>query len=321
LDAYWVGRAFSRFDGREWSSPNETPRTTPRVTIRRADRMLHQEGELLPAYGSPALIAIDRPAMFGNARAHLENGQTVPTWLRQFGEAHVRFVDSGVGYSYAAYSAAPLEGNREDDAPDAQIDPQPYLQLPASLDPRVGALAAEVLGAEKNPLRAALRLEAHLKRAYRYSLELTNAADPVADFLFHRKAGHCEDFATALAVLLRTQGIPSRVAIGFYGGERVGNQYLLRAGDAHSWTQVLVPAHGFVTVDATPEAHRSAQPSVALGWLTPLYDFLDVRWRTWVVDYSFKDQVGLARSVAQPTWGLRLKVPNPNWQQLGIVAS
>src|SRR5262249_19604351 len=95
LDAYWVGRAFSRFDGREWSSPNETPRTTPRVTIRRADRMLHQEVELLPAYGSPALIAIDRPAMFGNARAHLENGQTVPTWLRQFGEAHVRFVDSG----------------------------------------------------------------------------------------------------------------------------------------------------------------------------------------------------------------------------------
>src|SRR5262249_57770018 len=117
-----------------------------------------------------------------------------------------------------------------------------------------------------------------------------------------------EDVAPALVVLLGTQGISSRVAIGFYGGERVGNQYVLRAGDAHSWTEVLVPGHGFVTVDATPEAHRAAQPSVALGWLTPLYDFLDVRWRTWVVDYSLKDQAGLARSVAAPAWGLRLKL-------------
>jgi len=320
LNSYWVGRAFSQFDGREWSSPDETARIAPRLTIRRAEHLLHQDVELLPAYGSPALIAIERPAMFGNARAHLESGQTVPTWLRQLGETHVRFVDSGVGYSYQAYSTAPLEGNPQDELLDGEVDPQPYLQLPASLDPRVGALAAEVLGSERDPLRAAHRLEAYLKRAYRYSLELSDAADPVADFLFLRKAGHCEDFATALAVLLRTQGIPSRVTIGFYGGERVGNQYVLRAGDAHSWTQVLVPAHGFVTVDATPEAHRPAQPSVALGWLTPLYDFLDVRWRTWVVDYSFKDQAGLARSIAQPAWAVRLKLPKLNWRRLGIIA-
>ena len=321
LNAYWMGRAFSQFDGREWSSPDETAQIASRVTIRRAERLLHQDVELLPAYGSPALIAIERPAMFGNARVHLENGQTVPTWLRQFGETHVRFVENGVGYSYQAYSTAPLEGTPEDEALDVDVDPQPHLQLPASLDPRVGALAAEVLGSEKDPLRAAHKLEAYLKRGYRYSLELSDAADPLADFLFQRKAGHCEDFATALAVLLRTQGIPSRVAIGFYGGERVGNQYVLRAGDAHSWTQVLVPTHGFVTVDATPEAHRAAQPSAALGWLTPLYDFLDVRWRTWVVDYSFKDQAGFARSLAQPSWGLRIKVPKLNWQGLGIVAA
>ena len=321
LTTYWVGRTFSKFDGREWSSPDEPGGIAPRLTIRRAERLLHQDIELLPAYGSPALIAIERPAMFGNARAYLESGQTVPTWLRQFGETHVRFVESGVGYSYQAYSTTPLEGNSEDEALDAEVDPQPYLQLPPSLDPRVGALAGEVLGSEKDPRRAARKLEAYLKRAYRYSLELSDAADPLADFLFQRKAGHCEDFATALAVLLRTRGIPSRVTIGFYGGERVGNQYVLRAGDAHSWTQVLVPAHGFVTVDATPEAHRPAQPSVALAWLTPLYDFLDVRWRTWVVDYSFKDQAGLARSVAQPAWGLRLKLPKLNWQQLGMVAA
>ncbi len=318
LNAYWIGRAFSEFNGREWSSPAEIFRSSPRVVVRPyAKRLLHQAIELLPAYGSPALIAMERPAIFGNARAHLESGQTVQTWLRDFGEGHVRFVESGMGYLYQAYSTPPLDGRPDDEALDTNVDPESYLQIPAGLDSRVPALAAHVLGSETDPLRSAHKIEDHLKRAYRYSLDLSDAPDPLADFLFSRKAGHCEDFATALAILLRTQGIPTRVVIGFFGGERVGDQYVLRAGDAHSWTQVLIPGRGFVSVDATPEAHRAAQPWLALGWLTPLYDFLDVRWRAWVVDYSLKDQATIARSVVQPVSTFRLKVPNLNWKWLG----
>jgi hypothetical protein len=185
------------------------------------------------------------------------------------------------------------------------------------LDPRVPALAAQVIRSEKDPLRSAHKIEDHLKRAYRYSLDLSDAPDPLADFLFTSKAGHCEDFATALAILLRTQGIPTRVVIGFFGGERVGDQYVLRAGDAHSWTQVLIPGRGFVSVDATPEAHRAAQPWLALGWLTPLYEYLDMRWRAWVVDYSLKDQATIARSMVQPVSAFHLKSPNLNWKWLG----
>jgi protein-glutamine gamma-glutamyltransferase len=181
----------------------------------------------------------------------------------------------------------------------------------------VPALAAQVIGSETDPLRAAHKIEDHLKRAYLYSLDLSDAPDPLADFLFSRKAGHCEDFATALAILLRTQGIPTRVVIGFFGGERVGDQYVLRAGDAHSWTQVLIAGRGFVSVDATPEAHRAAQPWLALGWLTPLYEFLDMRWRVWVVDYSLKDQATIARAVVEPVSTYHLKSPNLNWKWLG----
>jgi protein-glutamine gamma-glutamyltransferase len=318
LNAYWIGRAFSEFNGHEWSSPAEIFQSSPRVVVRPdAKRLLHQTIELLPTYGSSALIAMERPAMFGNARAHLESGPTVQTWLRDFGEGHVRFVESGLGYRYEAYSTPPLDGRPDDEALDANIDPESYLQVPAGLDPRVPALAAQVIGSEKDPLRSARKVEDHLKRAYRYSLDLSDAPDPLADFLFTTKSGHCEDFATALAILLRTQGIPTRVVIGFFGGERVGDQYVLRAGDAHSWTQVLVAGRGFVSVDATPEAHRAAEPSLALGWLTPLYEFLDMRWRAWVVDYSLKDQAMIARSVVEPVSRFHLKWPNLNWKWLG----
>jgi hypothetical protein len=321
LNAYWVGRAFYEFNGREWSSPGETLRISPQVVVRPyAKRLLHQTIELLPAYGSPALIAMERPAIFRGARARLESGQNVQTFLHDFGEGHVRFAESGIGYLYQADSAPPLDGMPDGEALDPEVDTELYLQVPAELDPRVPALAAQVLGSEKDPLRSAHKLEDHLKRAYHYSLDLSDAPDPLADFLFNRKAGHCEDFATALAILLRTQAIPTRVVIGFFGGERVGDQYVLRAGDAHAWTQVLIPGSGFVSVDATPEAHRAAQPWLALGWLTPLYEFLDMRWRAWVVDYSLKDQATIARSFLEPASTFHLKLPTPTWRWLGVVS-
>src|SRR5260370_9788473 len=191
---------------------------------------------------------MERPAIFGNARAHLESGQTVQSWLRDFGEGHVRFVESGMGYLYQAYSPPPIDGTPDDAALDTNVDPESYLQMPAGLESRVPALAAHVLGSETDPLRSAHKIEDHLKRAYRYSLDLSDAPDPPADFLFSRKAGHCEDFATALAILLRTQGIPTRVVISFFEGARVDPQYLLRAGDTPSATAAPIPRRSFFSV-------------------------------------------------------------------------
>src|SRR5699024_10720588 len=124
----------------------------------------------------------------------------------------------------------------------------------------VGQTAARVLNGEREPLAAARKLAAWLQQEHTYTLELSgDVEDPLADFLFERKAGHCEHFATALTLMLRTQGIRARLATGFFGGERVNDVYIVRAGDAHAWTHVLVPGRGFVTVDATPPAHRPSQ--------------------------------------------------------------
>jgi hypothetical protein len=124
--------------------------------------------------------------------------------------------------------------------------------------------------------------------------------DPLAYFLFERREGHCEHFATALTVMLRSQGFSARLVSGFFGGERSGEDYILRAGDAHAWTHVLVPGRGFVTVDATPPGNRASQSLPALQFLTGLYELLEARWRSAVVDFSLRDQMSVAQSLIRP---------------------
>ena len=83
--------------------------------------------------------------------------------------------------------------------------------------------------------------------------------DPVADFLFNVKAGHCEYFATAMAVMLRTRGVVARVVNGFLPGEynEAAGAYTVRQSDAHSWVEVYFPeTRSWVTFDPTPSAGR-----------------------------------------------------------------
>lgn len=185
--------------------------------------------------------------------------------------------------------------------PQSEAELGQLLALPEHLDTRVAALAQRVLNGEKEPLAAAQKLAAWLQREYTYSLELGgDVDDPLSDFLFERKSGHCEHFATALTVMLRTQGFAARLASGFFGGERSGGDYIVRAGDAHAWTQVLVPERGFVTVDATPAEHRTSQSFVLWQYLTGAYAALEARWRSSVVDFSLRDQMAFAQNFVRP---------------------
>ncbi|MGZ3458025.1 MAG: transglutaminase family protein, partial [Archangium sp.] len=312
LASYWVGRTYDTFDGQEWStigSPSKHRRT--RVTLRPgAEKQVYQKIELLPAYGSHTLIALETPAKLGNALAHTPTGDK-RTRLQELGGDELRFVEDGLGYSYEVYSVPP--GTDTDPGKMDQQEMDQLLALPDNLDPRVEELAHQVVGDEKDPLAAANKLASWLQREYQYTLELGgDVADPLADFLFVRKAGHCEHFATALTLMLRTQGFEARLATGFFGGERVGDEYIVRAGDAHAWTHVLVPGRGFVTVDATPPAFRANQSLQVLESLVSLYEALESAWRSSVVDYSFRDQLGFMRDLTRPPrdpGGRRLQFP------------
>jgi len=93
-------------------------------------------------------------------------------------------------------------------------------------------------------------------------------------------------------------GIPARLATGFFGGERIGDHYVIRAGDAHAWTQLVLPNAQLISLDATPEASRAVQPAALLDWLVRAYETLGERWRSSVIDYSLQDQADLAQRLA-----------------------
>jgi hypothetical protein len=195
--------------------------------------------------------------------------------------------------------------------------PETTLELPATLSPRIRALAEELGGTSTTQTVIARTLEAKLKARYGYTLELSgDTKDPLSAFLFDKKAGHCEDFATALAVMLRVRGVPSRVVTGFFGGERSGARYVVRSGDAHAWVEAFLEG-SWVRLDATPDLGRSASKSSAVAVLVSLWEDFQEWWRSRVIDYSFQDQLGFARSLVRPPPG----VDRPQEQTLSSAAA
>ncbi len=164
------------------------------------------------------------------------------------------------------------------------------------LDPRVGALARQVAAGAGNNYDRAVALETYLREHYAYSLDLprVDLADPVTGFLFKARRGNCEYFAAALAVMLRSLGIPARLVNGFQADDynRVGGDFVVRGRDAHSWVEVYFPRYGWIPFDATP-----AGPEPAPGILDEYLDAAELFWSDWVVDYDFGHQAQLAFNV------------------------
>jgi transglutaminase-like putative cysteine protease len=179
-----------------------------------------------------------------------------------------------------------------------------YLQLPDKLDPRIEPLATTIIlhANASNRYDTAKAIEAYLQTEYPYSLNMkASGPDPLADFLFNVKTGHCEYFATAMVILLRTQGIASRVVNGFTAGEYndAAGAYTVRQFNAHSWVEVYFPeTRAWVTFDPTPPAGRT-EP-VRTGFAAQLQKYgeaLELIWFQYVVGYDKQEQRSLATSL------------------------
>jgi hypothetical protein len=118
--------------------------------------------------------------------------------------------------------------------------------------------------------------------------------------LFHRKKGHCEYFASAMAVMLRVVHIPSRVITGFQSGvyNPISGSQLIRTSDAHSWVEAWLPDRGWTTFDPTP-ADPNAHPLSAWTRLGFYADAIDVFWQDWVLNYNLERQLQLASRVGE----------------------
>lgn len=179
-----------------------------------------------------------------------------------------------------------------------------YLQLPSTIDPRISSLAKEILLKTNAATRydAAKAIESELQTNFGYSLQMkATGADPLADFLFNVKEGHCEYFSTAMAVMLRTRGVAARVVNGFLPGEynETAGAFTVRQSDAHSWVEVYFPeTNSWVTFDPTPPAGRT-EP-VRTGLAAQLHKFaeaLELVWFQYVVGYDKQEQRSLATSI------------------------
>ena len=138
-------------------------------------------------------------------------------------------------------------------------------------------LNASIVDGATDPYRIALAVEEYLRTRYKYSLKppKTDYLSPYAAFLFDTKTGYCQHFAGAMAVLLRFNGIPARVAVGFTTGEKVGDgTYVVTRNDAHAWVEAYFPGVGWVPFDPTragccpsSETRRPAGPDAAIAGL------------------------------------------------------
>lgn len=179
-----------------------------------------------------------------------------------------------------------------------------YLEVPANLDPRIATLAESVVrrAAARNGYDKARAIEKYLRENYGYTLDLkAGGRDPLADFLFNVRAGHCEYFATAMAVMLRTQGIASRIVNGFLPGEfnEAAGAFTVRQSDAHSWVEVYFPqSDSWVTFDPTPPAGRTPHVSTGLAAKLAKYsEALELMWFQYVVGYDKQEQRSLVTSL------------------------
>ncbi len=148
---------------------------------------------------------------------------------------------------------------------DIRLHSARFLQLPKNYDPQIKLLAKEIGGKDGNWFVHAERISNYLKANCSYlnnNNQLESDVDSVANFLLTTKSGSCSMFASAEAVLLRAQGIPSRVVFGYSPGEKdpKSDALLVRKKNEHAWAEVFIPTHGWVPIDATPDGTLPIQP-------------------------------------------------------------
>jgi protein-glutamine gamma-glutamyltransferase len=304
-DLKWRGIALSAFDGKTWSNPFEPVQLRPSSdgTFRLgSSTALHR----LKAPGGRSIhYRVMMEPLGTNIFFLAEKAQSLHGNFRQVGvDAGEAIYDLDAEHPINLYDTdSQLPAIDLDEvrlaASSAPEDMNGYLNLPP-LDARVTKLAEDISASAPNNYDKALAIEQYLTTHFAYTLELPRslAPDPIANFLFERKRGHCEYFASSMAVMVRSLHIPSRIITGFRGGEfnDLTGQYVVRASDAHSWVEAYFPGVGWISFDPTPSGNLSTR-----GEWSRMQLYMDAAasfWREWVINYDVSHQRTLGKDAA-----------------------
>jgi hypothetical protein len=296
----WRGVVLDTFDGEAWSvrHPRHTRLVRPNAggfdvgLLRGTGRFLRQEVFLEPiaseaVFAAPRVLRVAMPASV--------------VAMDDMDAVSVSSLGARLRYSVESELEAPVAAGEPLARPVLPLNVlqlERYLQLP-TLAPAIPALARQVADGRGDHAEIAARVETFLRGQFRYSLDIERVSqlDPLQEFLFVRRSGHCEYFAAAMAVMLRTLGVPARVVNGFQRGEwnPYGQYFIVRYSDAHSWVEAYLPGAGWVTFDPTPRATAET-----LASRTPMMLYLDslrLQWHRYVVNWSLRDQIRAVQSV------------------------
>ena len=313
------GTAFDRYDGRRWertqskthSGGVKSTEVLPisRLPDRSRDRKITIELEPI----DPTVVFLPPRTVALQLRTPQQAIVGEPLELSKGPEGEVRYSGEGAhGLRYEAFIATDREPIVEVLTPH---DRPRYLELPPDTPERIAQLAHEWADAQPTPYLKAKAIEEHLKHDFKYQLGSPSGGkpQPVDHFLFESKKGHCEFFSTAMAIMLREIGIPSRNVTGFVGGtyNRFGRYYAVRQGDAHSWVEAYLddPVHGWVTFDPTPTSGAQPLQDTSGAWVyfRDLLEALSQRWNRYVIGYDLKTQVRIFEDLSRRYERLRSK--------------
>jgi transglutaminase-like putative cysteine protease len=321
----WRGVALDEFTGRGWVKSAAARRFEQKTS----DRGVFQVS-ISTTQDVRRLIAqtfflepVDTPVLFGAPRIVALQARLPFVRIDSEGAIQTRPHDQErVVYKVYSDTAEPSAAVLRSDPLDYFVPAARYLELPDNLDPRIAALAKNVTlrDGARNGYDKARVIEAYLRDNYGYSLDLkAGGPDPLADFLFNVRSGHCEYFSTAMAVMLRTQGIASRVVNGFLPGEynEAAGAYTVRQSDAHSWVEVYFPqTNSWITFDPTPPAGRTPRVRTGLAaQLSKYTEALELMWFQHVIGYDKQEQRSLATSLHNRLFDLRREAA-AGWEQL-----
>jgi transglutaminase-like putative cysteine protease len=300
-DLKWRGVTLNVFDGKTWFNPHAQRVVASLGSGRfllsqppaRPAQPIHYQVVMEPLVSNVFFLAPKANFLQGNYRLlSMDNGDAV--------------FDLDPEHPITRYEATSNIGQPSPEELRTAPDSYPpeillnYLQLPR-LDARVVPLAQQITASRDNNFDRAVAIENYLRTKFGYTLQLPSSVprDPVGNFLFERKQGHCEYFASSMAIMLRALGIPSRVVNGFRTGEfnDLTSQYLVRASNAHSWVEAYFPNYGWISFDPTPAAPAQMRTGWSRGTL--YLDALASFWREWIINYDASHQYNLGREAAR----------------------
>ncbi len=285
LSLYWRGIVLNTPRGKAWVRTEfDEGESVPARPVGVVRQTVYSE-----LSSTPWLVSLDTPLSMHGIRSLKQGDHVFRKTTRASGRIRYETVSDIRG----------IIGKKRD------IDRDFYLKLPEDLSPGIASLGADIAKKGRTASQRLSLVESYFEGArLRYSNRDMPVSDaPMDDFLFRKKAGNCEFFASSFAVILRAAGVPSRLVGGYFGGNynELGGYYLVTENMAHVWVEVFIEGTGWVRKDPSIFAANflGEREPKKMGFLLKsrlLLDSLSYFWNQAVINYDLNKQISLFRS-------------------------